>query len=134
MGCWSLPFNEKAVKKLEKLMASAIAFEDGLKKDLTDVYGDDDLFDEIDNHIDFLKVADTAAKLSKKPKKSFTGKHHQDARAIIAKHIKELIDRYDEDPDYCAETLTPELRLRILMAIDYETDPDIKKVKWMLSK
>lgn len=76
-GTWSLPFTEDKVDELEYLMKQPIDPE--VASDiLYDIFGDDDLFDQINNW------ADDGA---------------DDVRILIKDKLKEYLQQYQENPD-----------------------------------
>lgn len=97
MGCWKLPFNDTAVNKLEKLMSMPLSYGEQLNKQLYNIYGDDDFFDELD------------AKINSKA----------DARKTIAKHIGLLLTDLENDPSTFKSKVPQALKNRLKKAIKF---------------
>ena len=74
-GTWALPSSVKGAKELKKIMNKPFSGKQAIKS-LDTIFGDDDLFDEL-------------AEMQEE----------EDARAVVIRHLKNMLERFDQDPE-----------------------------------
>lgn len=77
MGTWAIPNTINKAKKLKSLLSKPLYANDNIINELSEVYGDDDLFDEIGEY--------------RCPE--------SDIRILIKIYIKNLIDLFIKEPE-----------------------------------
>ena len=108
-GTWALPSSVKDAKELKKVMKKPLSGEEAIES-LNDIFGDDDLFDELGEV-----------------------EEGQDARPVVINHLKGILERYEQEPD---EFDFEKEALKICRGIAYKKNErnsptnKLKRMKW----
>lgn len=93
MGTWALPNTKQKAEKLQELFREPIYSNQETKDALYDLYGDDELFDDIDG-----------------------AEYKEDIRYLIACYLDKMIKYYNEKPE-CFNVQFDKNAIKILKAI-----------------
>ena len=108
-GTWALPSSVKDAKELKQVMKKPLSGEEAIES-LNDIFGDDDLFDELGEV-----------------------EEGQDARPVVINHLKGILERYEQEPD---EFDFEKEALKICRGIAYKKNErnsptnKLKRMKW----
>lgn len=105
-GCWSVPFTAEKISRLKDLLSTATT-PDEAKDEMYDIYGDDKMFDSLDDAIKYDKI---------------DGDGISNVNEIITDHVKEMVKYYDEQPENFKDSIEPELLDELKSVIGYKTN------------
>lgn len=90
MGTWELPNTQHRALRLKKLMEKPLLMRQNPQRELYDIFGDDDLYDELDRYLDSPDY---------------------DVRFLVKMHVNYYLNDYSEHPKNYTVKLSEKARV-----------------------